>query len=78
MPPTFACVACLAGIPLEAHRGRWAWDAALRWAYPQEPTVSAAAVALITVAMLLVTNLIALAPASIARSTKPADALHAE
>jgi predicted lysophospholipase L1 biosynthesis ABC-type transport system permease subunit len=76
---TFACVACLVGVPLGLLGGRWAWAGiADALGVPSEPTVSITVIAAIVVGMLLAANLIALVPAAIARRTRPAVALRVE
>jgi predicted lysophospholipase L1 biosynthesis ABC-type transport system permease subunit len=76
---TFACVACLVGIPLGLIGGRWAWAAiASALGVPAEPAVNDATIVAIVVIMLLVANVVALVPAWMARRTRPATALRAE
>ncbi|HXY95009.1 MAG TPA: FtsX-like permease family protein [Acidimicrobiia bacterium] len=76
---TFAFLACLVGLPLGIVGGRWAWGAiAGELGVPSEPTLSVAALALVAVGMVVVTNLIALVPASMARRTSPAATLRTE
>jgi putative ABC transport system permease protein len=76
---TYASVACVVGLPLGVVVGHVTWDAvAGALGVPAEPTVGIATLALIAAGMLVVTNLIALVPESIARRTQPATALRAE
>jgi hypothetical protein len=76
---TFACVACLVGIPLGVVMGQWTWTGvAHALGIPAEPTVSLLALILIAPVLIVLTNAVALLPASIARRTRPAVALRAE
>ena len=76
---TFACIACLVGIPLGLLGGRWAWSAVANvLGIPDEPRIDVAALVALAPVLVVLTNVVALAPGRIARHTKPAGPLRAE
>jgi hypothetical protein len=76
---TFAAVSVVIGIPLGLLAGRWVWDAiAQELGVPSEPTTHAVRVLLVLPGVLLLTNLVALVPAALARRTRPAAELRSE
>jgi ABC-type lipoprotein release transport system permease subunit len=76
---TLAALALLVGVPLGIVVGRWAW-----WIFADRSGVAAESVmpgcglALVTVGVLAVANVVAIVPARIAASTQPARTLRAE
>ncbi len=77
---TFACIACLIGIPLGLLAGHWAWLEVARRApgVPDETRIDVAALVALPPVLVVLTNVVALIPARIARHTKPAAPLRAE
>ena len=72
-------VGVVLGVPIGIITGRWLWE---RFADSlhviPEPTVPAAAIALITVGALVIANLVAAIPGTQAARTRTAELLHAE
>lgn len=76
---TLSAVALVIGLPVGVLIGRFVWQRFVDWqGIPSVPTVSALALVVIGVAVLVVAALIAVVPAHVAGRTAPADALRAE
>ncbi len=76
---TLSAVALAIGLPVGVLIGRFVWQRFVDWqGIPSVPTVSALALGLVGLAVLVVAALIAVVPAHVAGRTAPADALRAE
>ena len=76
---TLSVLALVIGLPIGVLLGRFVWRRFVDWqGIPSVPTVSAPALGLIAVAVLVVATVIAVVPAQVAARTSPADALRAE
>jgi hypothetical protein len=76
---TLAALALLAGVPLGVVAGRWAWWIfADRSGVAVEPIVPGPELVLVAVAVLAAANVVAIVPARLAASTRPARSLRAE
>lgn len=71
-----AAVGLVLGLPIGIALGRWLWFLFAReLAVVPSPTVPLAALAVLTVGVLVLSNVVALAPAAVARRTRAADIL---
>jgi ABC-type lipoprotein release transport system permease subunit len=76
---TLGVLALVIGLPIGVLLGRFVWRRFVDWqGIPSVPMVSALAVALIGLAVLVAAAVIAVVPARVAARTAPADALRAE
>ncbi len=76
---TLSVLALVIGLPIGVLLGRFVWRRFVDWqGIPSVPMVSAPALGLIALAVLVVATVIAVVPAQVAARTSPADALRAE
>jgi ABC-type antimicrobial peptide transport system permease subunit len=76
---TLSVLALVIGLPIGVLLGRFVWRRFVDWqGIPSVPMVSAPALGLIALAVLVVATAIAVVPAQVAARTSPADALRAE
>jgi ABC-type antimicrobial peptide transport system permease subunit len=76
---TIGVLALVIGLPVGVLLGRFVWQRFVDWqGIPSVPRVSALALALIGLAVLVAAMVIAIVPARVAARTSPADALRAE